>query len=251
VRPQRFIPRRTYRIRSGVARGLKTRGFGIRDAIGPPQQDSPEVQTLRAQDLGGRTVYDIGADIGLFTTFFADRVGGHGTVVCFEPNPMSYERTLEHIRLNGMSNVTAINVAIGEEDGTLTIACGDQPGMGSADPGIRAALLASGHAVDIDVPLAKIDSLIAERNLPSPDFVKIDVEGLELAVLRGMRETLSRSHPSLFIELHGVDQDAKQTNSERVVELLLDASYQLEHVESAQPVSSVAQAPLTGHLLCR
>lgn len=234
-----------------MARGLKTRGVGLRDAIGPPRPDSPEVKALRTQDLGGKTVYDIGADIGLFTAFFADRVGGQGAVVCFEPNPTSYERTLEHIRINGLSNVTAINVAIGEEDGTLTIACGDQPGMGSADPGIRAALLASGHAADIKVPVAKIDSLIDARELPSPDFVKIDVEGLEWAVLRGMRETISRAHPSLFIELHGVDADAKQTNSQRVVELLLDASYQLEHVESARAVASVAQAPLTGHLLCR
>lgn len=248
---QRFIPHRTYRIRNGVARGLKTRGLGLRDVVGPAQPDSPEVRALRAQDLGGKVVYDIGADIGHFTSFFADRVGAQGTVVSFEPNPTSYERALEHVRVNGQTNVTLINVAVGSSDGTLTLACGDQPGMGSADPGIKAALLASGEAREIAVPVARIDSLVAERKLPAPDFVKIDVEGLELAVLQGMRDTIERAHPTLFIELHGIDTDAKQSNAQRVAELLLDSSYRLEHVESAQAVTSAAQAPLTGHLLCR
>jgi FkbM family methyltransferase len=251
VRLQHFIPHRTYRIRNGVARGLKTRGIGLRDTVFPAQPDSPEVRVLRAQDLGGKVVYDVGADIGHFTSFFADRVGGQGKVVSFEPNPRSYERALEHVRINGQTNVTLINVAVGGEDGTLKLACGDQPGMGSADPGIKAVLLSSGEAREIAVPVARIDSLIAQRGLPAPDFVKIDVEGLELAVLDGMRETIDTAHPTLFIELHGIDTDAKQTNAQRVAKLLLDASYQLEHVESGQAVTSAEQAPLTGHLLCR
>ena len=245
-----IIPQRTYRIRGGIARGLKHRGLGLRQVVVRPAPDSPEIETLRAQDLGGRTVYDIGAEAGWFTSFFADRAGGRGSVISFEPHPVSYERTLEQVRVNGQRNVTVLNVAVGDEDGHLTMTFGDQPGQGSADAQLREMLSANPHAWTVQVPVVRIDTVIEQRDLPLPDFVKIDVEGLERAVLRGMSKTIERAHPSLFIELHGLDMEAKRANARGVVELLLKHGYKVTHVESGCGISTVDDARPEGHLLC-
>ena len=172
-------------------------------------------------------------------------------MVSFEPHPISYERTLDQIRVNGQTNVTVLNVAVGDQDGELTMTFGGRPGQGSADAQIRQMLSANPRASTVTVPVVRIDTVVAQRHLPHPSFVKIDVEGLELAVLRGMSETIERDHPGLFIELHGLDVDAKRVNATRVVELLLEHGYEITHVESERRVSAPADAPTEGHLLCR
>ncbi|HWI22785.1 MAG TPA: FkbM family methyltransferase [Baekduia sp.] len=247
----RAVPQRTYRLKGGIARGLKRRGLGLRELLGQVPADTEEIALMRAQDLGGLTIFDIGADLGYFTSFFADRAGALGRVVSFEPNPASYEKTLEQVRLNDLRNVTVLNVACGDRDGELTMAIGSAPGEGSANPDIRQAMLAEGPVSEIVVRAVRVDTIIRERGLPAPDFVKIDVEGLELPVLQGMTETLAKSHPRLFIELHGIGMAAKKANAEGVVQLLLDNSYEILHVESGSAITSAGEAPPEGHLLCK
>jgi hypothetical protein len=78
--------------------------------------------------------------------------------------------------------------------------------------------------------------------------VKIDVEGLELDVLRGMRRTLAESAPELFVELHGAGPERKTANSAAVAELLLEAGYRVLHVETGAAVVEPAESPPEGHL---
>jgi Methyltransferase FkbM domain len=72
---------------------------------------------------------------------------------------------------------------------------------------------------------------------PPPDFVKIDVEGLELAVLEGMAETVREAKPAIFVEIHGRNLEAKEANARRVIEWLHDHVYDILHVESGQTVT--------------
>jgi hypothetical protein len=103
----------------------------------------------------------------------------------------------------------------------------------------------------VDVPLDSIDRRIA-MGLPEPDFVKIDVEGLELNVLRGMPHLLERRRPVLYIEIHGADMQKKLENATAVVELLWQHGYAIHHVESGATVASAADIPgvRRGHLYC-
>ncbi len=77
-----------------------------------------------------------------------------------------------------------------------------------------------------------VDTLDNQARELSPTFIKVDVEGMEVDVLRGARETLARSMPALFVEIHGTNEASKRTRAEGVIRLLLDAGYRCLQVES-------------------
>jgi hypothetical protein len=79
--------------------------------------------------------------------------------------------------------------------------------------------------------------------------VKIDVEGLELAVLRGMERTLARRAPDLLIEIHGADRTAKLINVTAVLGFLRAHGYESHHIELDRAVDEQSAALAThGHL---
>jgi hypothetical protein len=96
--------------------------------------------------------------------------------------------------------------------------------------------------------VTSIDAAIAERGLPVPQFVKVDVEGFERQVLEGMAGTLRSAAPGLMVELHGAGEERKRDNARAVVAGLLELGYALTHVESGGAVPGAESAPLNGHL---
>lgn len=241
---------RTYTMRSGLAKGLRKHGgLGLRQTLGLWKSPSPEEDAfLQGLDLDGATVYDIGAFEGMHAVFFASRVGPAGRVLSFEPVPANRERLQANVAVNGFERRVQVHPkAVGGEVGTLVVhAIEGEGGLSSADPGIASELRERGAAT-LEVPVTTVDAVVAE-GAPPPDFVKIDVEGLEADVLRGARQTLAEHRPRLFIELHGSDAASKAANAGTVAALLLAAGYRLRHVESGTPVDSAAEAPAEGHL---
>jgi FkbM family methyltransferase len=235
----------------GIAAGMKTSGgVGVRNALGAlgllRERTTAELEFLRTRDLAARVVFDIGAFHGMHTLFFASRAGALGQVVAFEPNPENYDRIVRNVALNPFANVTVLPLAVGAGPGELTFAWGSDPIATSADDDIRAEMGADVRTFRARV--TSVDDEIEARALPGPDFVKIDVEGLELDVLRGMRLTLSERAPEIFVELHGAGLERKTANSAAVTELLLGAGYRLLHVETGAAVPDPASSPPAGHL---
>jgi len=89
-----------------------------------------------------------------------------------------------------------------------------------------------------------MDNQISAKNLPEPDFVKIDVEGLEIDVLRGMAQTINDHKPEIFVELHGVSEC-------EVVNLLLTYNYRVHQVEAGVDVTRRNIERVRGHEYCR
>jgi FkbM family methyltransferase len=154
---------------------------------------------------------------------FASRVGERGRVGTFEPNPENHQRIVANVELNEFRNVEVRQLGLGAEKGKLTLVfpAGD-PARGSADSRIQAQILQEKDSRTIEIEVDSLDSELAASGLPQPDLVKIDVEGLEMDVLRGMNETLSKRRPNLFIEVHGADTQSKDDNAREVVTFLLD-----------------------------
>jgi len=207
---------------------------------------------LRSLDFAGKTIFDIGGFQGIFTLFFADRAGPQGRVVAFEPDPVNYGHILRNVAINGLSNVVVHNVGVGGEPGELEFAYpSDRRAWGSAHPD-HLNLHGEDRGVErVTLPVTSIDAQLRSGEDSAPDFVKIDVEGLELDVLEGMAETVAMHRPEIFVELHGWGLEAKEANSRRVLEWLDAHGYTARHVESDRRVTAddAAQA-FEGHLYC-
>jgi hypothetical protein len=127
------------------------------------------------------------------------------------------------------------------------------PGAASGDPAIVGQIRGSiAAAAAVEVSVARLDDDLARHNLPPPDFVKIDVEGMELAVLRGMQKTLAVRHPALYLEMHGATQDEKNRKAAEIIQFLSAAGYRrILHIETGTVVTTSSSAVAKeGHIYC-
>lgn len=243
----------TYTQRHGLIRGMKRRGgLGFLPGIlAGGNHETAEHRFLRSLDLRGKVVYEIGAFQGLLTLFFSNRAK---EVIAYEPNPPSYRRVLQNLRLNQRENVRVRNLAVGERAGTLTLLCDPlMPGGTSGDPAVAGQIQGTGAATSVTVPLVTIDEDIASNQLPPPDVVKIDIEGMELPALQGMTDTLRRYRPDLYMEMHGATPEQKDRNVRAIVEFVTDLGYRdILHVESGVGITrDTSTRARAGHLYCR
>lgn len=245
-----LMANRIYTVRHGLAKGLKRRGgLGFVPQLGA--QPSEEV-FLENLPWAGKTVYDVGGYEGIFSLFFARRVGPTGRLITFEPNPANYAAIVANVALNGFAHVDVRPIAVGAAPGTATLVFPvDETARGSLLVDIQDQIKQEKHIDAVDVPIESLDNLVA-GGLPRPDFVKIDVEGFELDVLRGMAAVVASYRPALYIEIHGADIAKKLENATAVVEYLWLAGYAVRHVERGVFIDSAAKIPTArrGHLYC-
>lgn len=158
------------------------------------------VQEAMVRHLGtGGVFYDIGANVGFFALLAAHFAGFQtGHVYAFEPTPDNAGEIRRNVALNGLPNVTVIDKAVSSAAGSGRLQVVDDQSWSK--------LIETGeHPFTeqiIDIELVAIDDLVAAGAIRPPSVVKIDVEGAELAVLEGMRTTLSEHLPAVICELH-------------------------------------------------
>lgn len=238
-----------YTVNHGIAKGLKKKGgLGF---VPYPMPLTQEERFLINLDLKDQTIYDIGGYEGVFTLFFARAVGEGGRVITFEPNTENFKKIVENVKLNKFDNVKIIPIGLGKNREKMKLTfCRSDLGIGSVQEEIKRQILSKKGARTIEVEIDSLDNQIRDNNLPLPDFVKIDVEGLEMDVLLGMRETI-KYKPKFFIEIHGIGEQRKIENAKRVIEFLIANSYSIYHIESKEKVSLFnAQIAKEGHLYC-
>jgi FkbM family methyltransferase len=243
-----------YTARHGPARGLKRQGgLGWLPSFVPRLSEWDAEETFLAnQEWRGLTVYDIGGDQGQFTIFFAHRVGADGQVVVFEPNPRSYRRIQRNVQLNDFRNVRVMPIGLGAQRAKLQFAFPTlEPARGTADPAIAKAIRNEASATGCEIEVNSLDDEIVRSGLPLPHFIKVDVEGMEYPVLKGMRSTLMTHRPRLSIEIHGANMSDKIANAGRVVGFLEELGYRMRHIESGAGITSGnVEGACEGHLFC-
>lgn len=162
----------------------------------------------------GDTVFGLGSHIGYIGAYFAYLSGPRGHVVLFEPNPDS----LAYLEPNvaGFPGVEVVRRAVSDRKGHAEFFVETLTGQNSTLVDDYAVFSANREAAfsdegyrRIEVETVTVDDFIAERGL-IPDFIKIDIEGGELAALNGMKQCLARHRPVLMIEVtHHVDEVMK------------------------------------------
>jgi FkbM family methyltransferase len=139
----------------------------------------------------GSTFFDVGANIGLYSVPASLHVGGNGRVVAFEAHPVLCQFLSNNVARNALGNVSIENVAVGESAGNVRLA------FNSRNPGeTRVAL---DDEVGETVPVVSLDEYCRRRFVDRVDYVKLDVEGYEVAVLRGAEETVRRN-PHILLQ---------------------------------------------------
>ncbi len=161
--------------------------------------EGQEYSLLEQMISPGMTVLDIGAHKGFYTLLFSGKVGSLGRVIAFEPSQRERRRLKLHIKLNSCRNVTVIGAALGEkeEESTLFVVEGAETGMNSLRP-VGDDLRTHKQTVTVH----RLDSILKTLGTNRVDFIKMDVEGGELGVLRGASDFLDhRPRPYLFAEI--------------------------------------------------
>lgn len=161
--------------------------------------NSEKAAYLKLVKRGG-VVIEVGANLGYFTRLFGDLVGSNGRVIAFEPVPQTREQLL--VSVGDLDWVTVLPYAISDEVGKFTMFIpGEVHGQASLKRHCDLGWSNSGLVSSVNVqcmPLTMIDQV---RDLKHVDFMKVDVEGAELQVLKGARDILVRDHPILHLEI--------------------------------------------------
>ena len=149
----------------------------------------------------GDVVIDVGANVGYMTAIFASIVGKNGQVHSFEPVPKLHSKLEMLAKENKNYNIITNPCAVGDTNGTITINVlkeGADYGTSSVVPGLRKE---ENIKEKIEVPVVKLDDYAKEQKLTKVSFVKIDVEGFEFPVLRGMELILKQFKPIILCEI--------------------------------------------------
>ena len=154
--------------------------------------------------VAGDTVIDVGANLGAFTIPLSQFVGQSGRVLAFEAQDELMQLLTANLAMNEIRNVVAEKVIITNESGVLQLPQADfsRPmnfgGFSVVDPDIVRASGSNSAKLD-HVMKRTLDSFFGNSTV-CPTFLKVDVEGMELNVLRGATNLLSRCHPILYLE---------------------------------------------------
>ena len=156
-------------------------------------EHSPGLAAFLDDNLkSGMTVVDVGANIGAFSLMAARRVGTGGRVLAVEPDPKTLANLVENVAVNGFVQVRAINCALGDSEGTTVLSATEESSRNFLLP----ASLDS--AVGSSVTVRTLDDVILEAGVDSVDYLKIDVEGYEMHVLRGAGQVIRGLRPRVI-----------------------------------------------------
>lgn len=186
------------RVPFGIARGTVQAvnlRHQFRQALGLYELEIADV--LRNLASNRSVCLDVGAATGYYSLAFA-RLNPSGRVVAFEPDVACRRAFSAALRHNAelADRIMVIPCAVSDHD-------------------------------DRNAGLATIDCLVAEGTFPAPSFVKMDIEGAEVAALRGMRTVLTNQRPALLIEVHGLDRELG------CVEILKEHDYAVRTIDQA------------------
>lgn len=208
---------------------LPYKNDGIQKALRSGKNWEPNnVQVFEALIKPGMTVVDVGAYIGAHAVKFG-QLAKPGKVYTFEPQEDIYQILLQNIALNGLGDtVTAYKMALGDQSCKTKMREDPKKPTDLEKPTNRGANFVLGCLDDTGDPLAFEMRTLDSFKLDNVGFIKIDVEGAQLLVLKGAEETIKRNKPVMLIELNPDTRDFthhKSTSPEEVIQWLEERGY--------------------------
>jgi FkbM family methyltransferase len=209
----------------------------------------PEVRTeIRRHLMPGAIAIDVGANVGWHTLLMAARAGSTGRVYAFEPNDSTRQRLVSAVEANGLTHVTVDGRAVSDRVGAsgfrapLAGHVWDGTGRLTAEPAPRRLEQREGQETGKGeegqsgtIACTTLDAFVAERHIERLEFVKVDVEGWELSVLRGARRVLRALRPVVVFEYDPAYVSRSGGTAEDVTRCWSDADYELFALDPRRP----------------
>ena len=160
-------------------------------------------------------VVEVGANIGYYALMEARRVK---TVYAIEPDATNYKNLTQNVQLNSCGNIRLFNTAIGDHKGLVDFHLAGNCNL--------SRVAAKGAGASVQVPITTLDGFVDNFvDNAQVDFLRMDVEGYEIAILRGADKVLRACKPQMFIEVHrNLLRDYGSSQLE-LMELLADYGY--------------------------
>jgi FkbM family methyltransferase len=189
-------------------------------------REANSVETFKQEVKEGDVVVDIGANIGYYALLEARLVGNNGKIYAIEPVRQNVELLRKNIEINGYSNIMSYELAIGDVNGVNSMYITKQRNKHTFREvvGTRKEKYVTGK---IDVEVVTLDDFL--QNKLYPNVIRMDVEGYEYQIIKGMKNTLQKKLPlKIFVEFHF--HLLKQHESIEILETLKDAGFRLADV---------------------
>ena len=185
----------------------------------------------------GMTVLDIGANLGYYVLMEAEIVGEMGKVYAIEPIKRNYDILEKNVRINDYNNIVDTHLcAVSDTCGVSKIAVTKESNFSTMflnkyemSEWMEKQLEISTERI-VDVETVTVDEFLVDRR--PPDFIRMDVEGYEGTIIKGMSRTLRNSGHGLklFIELHSCIFTEPRTTLEEIVRNLTNSGLEIKHV---------------------
>lgn len=165
-----------------------------------PEYDAPVARYFRDRVGAGAVCVSVGANLGVYPLQFAHWSATTGRVFAFEPNPTTAAALRQHIAMNQLTErVRVLEQAVSETPGQAVFHAAGVDGMsrlGEPNPAL------TGQTATISVPVNSLDHFCQTEGI-RPDALMVDVEGFEVAVLRGGRKLFTEQPPrAVVVEMH-------------------------------------------------
>lgn len=202
----------------------------------PKNYEEQFKKLMLCQIRPGDCIWDIGANIGLYTKQFSDLVGERGSVFAFEPSPINLEELKKAVR--DRRNVVVFPLALGDREAMMRFQ------QGADTSGATSKVLddqESEAEKGIEVEMVRGDELIHSGRALLPNMIKIDTEGFELDVIEGMLDSLCNSGlRTVCIEVHFglLDRRGLQDASKRIENHLETAGFLFKWSDASHIVAT-------------
>ncbi|MHA7733118.1 FkbM family methyltransferase [Nitrosopumilus sp. S6] len=145
---------------------------------------------------------DVGSNIGYYACLESNVVGNSGKVISIEPSPINFKYLKKNIELQNKTNTEVYNFACGNENSEIEFLVSDRSNWSRVSTEKFIDAPPDAIIQKIRVPMKTIDSFVEEKSLPRLDFIRMDVEGFEVNIVKGMCRTLEKYKPLIHMEIH-------------------------------------------------
>jgi FkbM family methyltransferase len=177
------------------------------------------------------TIIDIGANIGYTTLLFSKTVQ-QGKVLSIEPSKELYNTINDHLTLNKITNVTCLNIGLGETEKTAQLykVSENNSGMNrvfeNAETGFNSE----------SISIKTLDDVVWEQRIEKVNAIKIDVEGYEYKILKGAYNTIKTHKPILLVEIDDLNLKEQQASPMEVFKFLEGLNYSIIEASDLKPI---------------